>query len=153
MSSNYILLTIGTIYLVSGFILLMKWRAARALQKLVYPQYIQDGTLKPTVSEDAFAPVFMRIEGPRFGLYLYISALLAPFIIVICIYIFNIVWDFFWKQAGEIPWMEVGQLPHSLMLIFLNAGTLFGTAWIAMRRYHLTAPGSLKTALRRLNGE
>ena len=153
MSGVLIILTVIFVYVVWGGIIALKWVTTRTLQKEVYPQYIKDGRLKPTVTEEDFAPMFMRVEGPRFGLYLFAAACFVPFAIVIVMRLFNLVWDFFWKQNGELPWMQVGEFPHSLMLVFLYVGVLFAVAWVTMKQYHLRAPGSFKTELRRMNGE
>jgi len=153
MSGLLITLAVLLVYAVWGGVVALKWVTTRTLQKEVYPQYIEDGTLRSTVTEEEFAPMFMRVEGPRFGLHLYAAALAAPFIIVIALRIFNLIWGFIWKRSGELGWFEVGELPHSLMVVFLYVAILFAIAWFTMRRYHLAAPGSFKTELRRLNGE
>jgi len=153
MSGTLVLLAVALVYLIWGSILAVKWNTTRQLQQEVYPLYIKDGSLKPTVTEDDFAQMFMRVEGPRFGLHLFVAALAAPFIIVIALRVFNFIWDFVWKRTGELGWFEVGELPHSLMVVFLYVAILFGIAWVTMRRYHLTAPRSFKTEMRRLNGE
>lgn len=153
MSGILILSIVAFVYLVWGGILAIKWFAVRSLQREIYPQYIKDGTLKPTVTEKTFAPVFMRVEGPRFGLYLFAAALVTPFMIVVALAIFNFIWEMAWKRTGELPWFEVGELPHSLITVFLYVGILFAISWITMRTYHLRAPGGFKTELRRLNGD
>lgn len=153
MSATMVLISIGIFYFVWAGILALKWITTRTLQEQVYPQYIKDGTLKPTVSEDDFKSIFMRVEGPRFGLYTFVGACAAPFVIVAGLGIFNIIWDIIWKRTGELPWFVIGEFPHSAMVVFLCAGLLFIVAWITMRVYYLRAPGSFKTEMRRLNGE
>lgn len=153
MSGLLIILAVMVVYLVWGGVIAVKWVATRNLQKEVYAKYIQDGTLRSGVDENEFARMFMRVEGPRFAGYIFGAACVVPFAIVIVIAVFNFIWDFFWVRSGELPWMEVGELPHSLFLVFLYVAVLFGVAWVTMRHYHLTAPGSFKTELRRLNGE
>lgn len=153
MSGTLILTSVGLVYLVWGAIIAVKWKATHTLQKELYPLYIKDGTLKPTVTQDAFKKMFMGVEGPRFGIYLYVAACIVPFIIVAALRIFNIIWEIVWELTGELPWFQVDELPHSLMVIFLYVGILFMVAWVTMRRYHLRSPGSYKSAMRRLNGE
>jgi len=153
MSPFLVLSLVGLFYIVWAGILLLKWTSTHKLQEEVYPQYIKDGTLKPTVASEAFKDVFMRVEGPRFGIYTFIGACFAPFIIVIGLRIFNLIWDIIWKQSGALPWFEVGEFPHSAMVVFLCAAILFAVAWVTMRVYYIRAPGSFKTEMRRLNGE
>ena len=153
MSTVLILGIIAAVYIIWFGVVAIKWVTANKLQKELYPKYIQDGTLKPNVGEEAFAKMFMRVEGPRFSMCLLFAACIAPFILVIGVGIFNWVWGFIWERSGELPWFEVGELPHSLMLVFLYVAILFGVAWVTMRTYYATAPGSYKTELKRLNGE
>ena len=153
MSGPVILLLVGLAYAGWGSVLAIRWFATRKIQREVYVKYIEDGTLKTSVSEEEFAKMFMRVEGPRFGLYMFAAACLLPFVIVFVIKIFNSIWTVFWKGSGELPWFEVGELPHSLFLVFLYVGVLIGVAWVTMRHYHLTAPGSFKTEMKRLNGD
>jgi len=152
MSGTATLIAVIMVYVLWAAVLAVKWRAVRTLQKDMYPLYIKDGTLEPSVTEDDFAHTFMRVEGPRFGLYLFAGALAAPFLIVIALGIFNFIWAIVWKKAGELPWFQVGELPHSLMTIFLYVAILFGTAWVTMRQYHMRAPRSLRVEINRLNG-
>lgn len=153
MSTVWILGSIGLFYLVWAGVVAIKWFSAKKLQEELYPKYIKDGTLKPGVAADDFSKMFMRVEGPRFGLYLFAAACIVPFLIVIVVRLFNLIWGVVWKRTGELPWFEVGELPHSLMLVFLYVAILFGMAWITMRRYHSRAPGSFKTELSKLNGD
>lgn len=153
MSPMLLLVCVLAFYLVWGAVLAIKWQAAAKLQPEVYAKYIAEGTLKPDVAPEAFAGTFMRCEGPRFGLHLFAGALAAPFLVILALNIFNFIWDFVWDRTGQLGWFDVGELPHSLMVVFMYVGVLFGIAWFTMRRYHLAAPGSLRAEIKRLNGE
>lgn len=153
MSPLIILVLFVAFYLVWGAVLAIKWQSAAKLQTEVYAKYIADGTLIPTVAPEEFAGTFMRCEGPRFGLHLFAAALAAPFLVVITLNVFNFIWAFVWERTGKLGWFDVGELPHSLMVVFMYVGVLFVIAWFTMRRYHLAAPGSLKLEIKRLNGE
>lgn len=153
MDGHVIPLVFGTGYFLWAVALIWQWRSTRHLQKELYAQYIQDGTLKQSVSEDEFAPLFMRIEGPRLGLYLFATALAVPFILTLVLHVFNFFWTIMWKQNREIAFLEVGHWPHSLIFVLVYIAVLFMLAWVVMRHYHKNSPGSLKAAIRRLNGE
>lgn len=153
MSGPLILLCVGLVFLIWAGVLGFQWYTVIQLQKEIYPQYRKDSLLKPAVQEEDFARVFLLCEGPRLSTYIFAGALAAPFLIVICLRIFNLVWDFIWDRTGQLGWFDVGELPHSLMTVFLYVAILFAIAWFSMRRYHLTAPGSLKAEMRRLNGD
>lgn len=153
MSTAVILSMIGLVYVIWAIVVVVKWVSARQLRDELYPKYIEDGTLKKHVAEEDFAAMFMRVEGPRFSFYLLSAACIVPFVIVIGVRIFNLIWGFFWKRMGELPWFEVGELPHSLMLVFLYVGILFAVAWVTMRTYYVRAPDSFKKEMARLNGE
>ena len=149
----WIVICVLVFYALWAGLLFVQWRSAEALRAEVFDKYRKDGTLNQTVPEEAFTSVFMRCEGPRLSLHLFVGALFAPFAIIFSMGIFNFVWDFVWERSGRLDWFEVGELPHSLMLIFLVVGVLFCVAWVLMRRYHLQAPGSLRSEIRRLNGD
>lgn len=153
MSAFTILLMAGAVYVVWAIALYVQWQAAKKLNDEVYAKYHKDGTLKPTVTKEDFSRVFMQCEGPRRGIHLFAGALAAPFLIVIGLAIFNAVWRFVWNLTGQVDWFEVGELPHSLMIIFLYVAILIGVAAFAMWRYYAVGTMNLKVELNRLNGE
>ncbi len=153
MSTLTILLMSGAAYLVWAIVLAVQWQAAKQLSKDVYEKYHKDGTLKPTVTKDAFMRTFMRCEGPRFGTHLFAGAIAAPFMIMLSLMIFNTVWALLWRVSGQVAWFEVGELPHSLITVFLYVAVLFGVAWVTMWRYYAPGVMNFRAELRRLNGE
>ena len=153
MSTIAVLIFVLLLYAIAALTILFRWLATNNLQKELYPKYIADGSLGSGVGEDEFARMFRRVEGPRLGLYTLIGAVIAPFAIILGMRIFNVIWALVWARTGELPWFEIGELPHSLMLVFLCVAILFGLAWGTMRAYYLHAPGSFKAEMKRLNGE
>lgn len=153
MSASVILLSVLVVFTVWGAVIAVQWYTVIKLQKEIYPKYRSEGLLKPAVLEEDFARAFRRCEGPRLASYIYAGALAAPVLIVVILRVFNLVWDFIWDRTGQIGWFDVGELPHSLMTVFLYVAILFVIAWFSMRHYHMTAPGSLRLEMRRLNGE
>lgn len=153
MSGTTILIVFGTAYLCWAGYLAWSWYATDKLARTLHPVYIKDGTLKPSVEEDAFIDVYKRTEGPRFGIHLFITAHIALLIGLVFIRVFNLVWDSMWQASGSAPFLEIGQWPHSTILVLIFIAMFFIIAWVSMRFYHKNTLGSLRAAIRRLNGE
>lgn len=113
--------------------------------------YKKDGTLAAHVSEDAYGDVYMRSEGPRFGTYLFVTAIGAALSILVALRVFNLVWNFVWLRTGKLGWFDVGELPHSLATVFLYVGIMFLATWFAMQHYHKRAPVKLRNEIKKLN--
>ena len=134
-----------------GSYLAFRRAQAKSEARDTFSTYQADGTLAGHVSEDAYEAIYMRTEGPRFGTYLFLTAVGAALGILIALRVFNLVWNFIWLRTGKIGWFDVGELPHSLATVFLYVGIMFVATWFAMQHYHKTAPGKLRNEIRRLN--
>lgn len=130
-----------------------RWYSTGVEAKELYPRYIEEGTLRETVSEEDFVTQYKRTQGPRFGIHLFITAHIALIIGVIFIRIFNVVWLRLWIEGGRAPFLEIGQWPHSTILVLIYIALFFVVAWFSMRYYHKNSPGTLRGAVKRLNGD
>ncbi len=147
-------LTIAII--VSGFLLwslylYYQYRVAKAEATDTFAAYKEDGTLAAHVSSEDYSDMYLKTEGPRFGSYLFVTALVVAASILIVLRLFNLIWNFVWLRTGKLGWFDVGELPHSLATVFLYVGIMFVTMWFSMQHYHKTAPGQLRNEIKRLN--
>ena len=133
-----------------GYLLFRHWQTKGEAQD-TFTAYKADGTLAAHVSEDAYGNAYMRSEGPRFGKYLFVTAISAALSILIALRVFNFVWNFVWLRSGKLGWFDVGELPHSLATVFLYVGIMFLATWISMQHYHKRAPKKLRNEIKRLN--
>ncbi len=152
MSGPLILAIIVSAFGLWGGYLLFRQRQTKAEAKDTFTAYKADGTLSKHVSEQAYSEVYMRSEGPRFGKYLFVTALSAAFGVLLGLRVFNFVWNLVWLRTGKLGWFDVGELPHSLATVFLYVGIMFLATWVSMQHYHLRAPGKLRNEIKRLNG-
>lgn len=138
-------------FLLWGLTLYYQYRTARAEAADTFAAYKEDGTLAEHVSAEAYSGMYLKTEGPRFGLYLLITAMVVAAAILISLRLFNLIWDFIWLRTGKVGWFDVGELPHSLAIVFLYVGIMFVATWFSMQHYHKTAPGKLRNEIKRLN--
>lgn len=136
-----------------GAYLVFRHRQTKSEAQDTFVAYKADGTLEAHVSQEAYDEVYMRSEGPRFGKYLFVTALSAALSILVALRVFNLVWNFVWLRTGKLGWFDVGELPHSLATVFLYVGIMFLATWFAMQHYHKRAPGKLRNEIKRLNGK
>ena len=54
---------------------------------------------------------------------------------------------------AEPPLLELGELPHLLILTIVMVAALFAIAWLCMLWYHTNRPPKLRTEIARLNSE
>ncbi|MEM9669942.1 MAG: hypothetical protein AAF950_13530 [Pseudomonadota bacterium] len=131
----------------------LRWQATKRAEAETYHQYMESGELDKRVERADFRDVFMRSEGPLFGTVLLGSTLIAIIMLPVLLIVFNLVWQGVWRSGGQSPVMEVGQLPHLIVLTVVMVGALFAIAYVCMRWYHERRPKKLRTEIARLNGE
>ncbi|MEO9968424.1 MAG: hypothetical protein ABJG15_01130 [Hyphomonadaceae bacterium] len=151
MSGSLIALIVVSGFVLWGGYLYYQRSQIRAEAVETFCSYKKDGTLDAHVGEASYVATYIRAEGPRFGIYLYVTALVAVFGILILLRLFNFIWNFVWLRTGKLGWFDVGELPHSLATVFLYVGIMFLATWVSMQHYHKTAPGKLRNEIRRLN--
>jgi len=151
MSGPLIAVIIVLGFVLWGGYLAYQYRQIRSEAAETFESYKADGTLAQGVEHDAYTDLYLRAEGPRFGAYLFVTALIALLAILVALRVFNFVWNFIWLRTGRVGWFDVGELPHSLATVFLYVGIMFLATWVAMQRYHKTAPGKLRNEITRLN--
>lgn len=136
-----------------ALVLALKWREAFREEASSFELFRRTGELEPSVTRDDFKRAYLRSEGPRFGTYLFVSLLVVVLIFPLVLGLFNLVWVFFWRRSGELPWFEAGQLVHGLIFAMFSVAAMFALAYVAMRAYHQNRPLKLRAEIRRLNGE
>ena len=127
------------------------WYRTRALAPVVYEKRVEQGDLNGAVPKDLFEEVYVRAEGPRFSTYLVIAGAFAVIAFPVIVFIFSQLWLELWSLTGGPDWAERGSFVYLTMMVFLYMGFFFAIAWVSMQRFHLNAPPSLRSEIRRLN--
>jgi hypothetical protein len=153
MSGPLIVVVVLLAFALWGGYLVFRHMQAKSEARDTFVASKADGTLEDHVFENAYGEIYMRTEGPRFGKYLFVTAISASLSILIALRVFNLVWNFVWLRTGKLGWFDVGELPHSLATVFLYVGIMFLATWFAMQRYHKRAPGKLRNEIKKLNGK
>lgn len=129
-----------------------RWKKAKDFAPQVLAAKKAAGELPEDIGEAEFTDLYLRSEGPRAATYFFVCAalvilLLAPFVAG-----FNQVWRMFWQMSGRNPVFETGTLIHSFSVFVAFMFVSIGLMTIAMRRYYVLMPPSLKQVIRDLNG-
>jgi len=140
-------------FVVWVLVIAWRWLATVQAEAETYERYVETGELNKDVDRPDFRKVFMWSEGPLFGTVLLGSTVIACVALPILLIMFNFVWRAFWLSSGESPVLELGQLPHLLILTIAMVGALFAIAYVCMRWYHQNRPKKLRTEIARLNSE
>lgn len=151
MSGPQIALIVLAGFMLWGAYLLYQRRQIQTEAADTFESYRTDGTLEAHVGKEDYTATYMRAEGPRFGVYLFVTALVAMFGILVLLRLFNFIWNFVWLRTGKLGWFDVGELPHSLATVFLYVGIMFLATWFSMQHYHKHAPRKLRNEIKRLN--
>ncbi|MEM6411112.1 MAG: hypothetical protein AAF683_06220 [Pseudomonadota bacterium] len=134
-------------------VLAIRWLSTSRAEAESYSEYVASGQLNTAVSREAFRRSYMRSEGPLFGTVLLGSTLAAGFLLPVLLTLFNLVWRQVWENSGQPPLLEVGELPHLLILTIVMVAALFAIAWCCMYLYHSYRPPKLRSEINRLNSE
>ncbi|MEM7663127.1 MAG: hypothetical protein AAF292_12845 [Pseudomonadota bacterium] len=134
-------------------VLAFRWWATSRAEAMSFGEYTASGELNSRVSRRAFRKSYMRSEGPLFGTVLLGSTFLAAITLPILLAMFNFVWRSVWENSGKPPLLELGELPHLLILTIVMVAALFAIAWLCMLWYHTNRPPKLRTEIARLNSE
>ncbi len=136
-----------------GAYVAFRWRQTYRLADDVYAAKREQGELGGGVEASAFKAAFVRAEGPRLATYMFAAGLACLILAPAAISVFNVVWDEMWNLSGRPPVFTRGLLLHSVLTIFVYVGLFFSICGLTMLRYHRNAPPSLRSEIRRLNGD
>ncbi|MEO0882517.1 MAG: hypothetical protein AAFY34_07255 [Pseudomonadota bacterium] len=134
-------------------VLALRWHATSRAESESYGDLMASGELDGRVTRTDFRRSYLRSEGPVFGTVLLGSTLLAAVALPVLLALFNMVWRSVWETSGRPPLLEVGELPHLLILTIVMVGALFAVAWFCMLWYHTNRPPKLRSEIVRLNSE
>lgn len=137
-----------------GIWLLMKWRELPDFSNAVYNSMREKGLISEKVDREDFKESFVRCEAPWAASYRWVTALVSLTALPLLIMGFNRVWDFIWRLNGAVPGpLERGYMLHIFMTFFVVMGIIVGLLYLVTSHYYRNAPPSLKSEIRRLEGE
>lgn len=136
-----------------GAWLYLRWKDMPELAGAVYEERIASGELPKSVNREVFTNAFTESEGPRRQTYRWAAAIASLLLLPILVRIFNVLWNIGWAASGKPEVFEEGYMTHTFCTYLFAMGVVITILYFTMRRYYRAAPPSLKTQLRRLNGD
>ncbi|WP_084418097.1 hypothetical protein [Henriciella litoralis] len=137
-----------------GIWLLMQWRGLPDFSNAVYNSMTEKGLLSPTVGREEFKEAFIRCEAPVAASYRWVSALVSLIALPLLVLIFNTIYDFFWRLGGAVPGpLERGYMFHTFLTFVFVMAVIVGLLYLVTAHYYRHAPPSLKSEIRRLEGQ
>lgn len=128
-----------------------RWRDAKAFAGRVYALKQEEGELAPSIDEGTFTDAYIAAEGPRAATYTFVCAVATLVLVPIVMAAFSSLWHQVWIASGSWEPVRRGTMIHVFALFLVAMAVMIGVLGIAMRRYHLIAPPTLKQAIRTLN--
>jgi len=138
--------------LVWGGALAWRWKSVRDFSTEVLAAKKKARELPDDVTEEEFTDLYLRSEGPRAQTYVYVCAAIMFFLLGPFVAGFNAIWNMFWQMSGKSPVFETGTLIHTFMVFLAFMGATVVLLAVAMRRYYVLMPPTLKQVMRDLNG-
>ena len=137
-----------------GYWLWRKWRDLPHFADTVYEARREQGELGKAITRDMFRQIYTRCEAPRRQTYRFTAALLSTLLLPVSVFSFNRIWDFFWRLAGapQGPF-ERGFMLHTFLTFIFVMAVAVGIIYLWLRHFHRHAPPSLKSEIRRLEGD
>jgi len=103
-----------------------------------------NGMVPDTMDQDSYEKIYRRVYGPRGSAYV-ASVMLAILIITpLAMAAFGFGLNFIYNLSGQDRVIEPGYLVWQFFIFFGIIAVWVGIAYVAARRYHQNAPGSLQ---------
>ncbi|WP_084397875.1 hypothetical protein [Henriciella aquimarina] len=137
-----------------GLWLFMKWRELPDFANAVYISMRDKGLLSDRIDRESFAESFIRCEAPLAATYRWGAALFCLLALPPLIAGFNWIWTFFWRLGGAQPGpFEQGYMLQIFMTFLFVMGVIVGVLYLVTAYYYRNAPPTLKSEIRRLEGQ
>lgn len=137
-----------------GAYLLMKWRELPDFSNAVYNSMREKGLLSEKVEREDFQEAFIKCEAPLAASYRWFAALVSLSGLPMLVSGFNFLWDSIWRFSGAQPGpLESGYMFHIFMTFLVVMGVVVGFLYLVTSHYYRNAPPSLKSEIRRLEGD
>ncbi|WP_018149644.1 hypothetical protein [Henriciella marina] len=137
-----------------GIWILMKWRELPTFSKAVYTSMREKNLLSDRVSQEDFKEIFIRTEAPLAASYRWGAALVSLLALPLLVMGFNNLWDLMWRLGGAVPGpFERGYMFNVFMTFVFVMGVIVLFLYAVTSHYYRNAPPSLKSEIRRLEGD
>ena len=148
------LVLMGGIALFFAVRALLSWRQVRRDAQADYAYKQSNGMVPNSMTQGAYEAIYRRVYSPRGPLHV-AGAMLAILIATpIAMWGFALGLNLIYNLSGQNRVIEPGYLVWQFFLFFGIIAVWVGIAYLAARRYHRHAPGSLQFEMdRHLYGE
>ena len=134
----------GAIALVFGIRTFVGWQQVRRDARADYDYKCANGMVPDTMNRETYEQIYRHVYGPRGPLHV-AGAMLAILIATpIAMLGFEAGLNLMYNLSGQSRVIEPGYLVWQFFLFFGMIAVWVGIAYLAARRYHRTAPGSLQ---------
>lgn len=138
------LILMGGIALVFAIRAGLGWAQVRRDAQDDYAFKRNNGMVPDSMSQDTYEAIYRRVYNPRGPLHV-AGAMLAILVATpIAMWGFALGLDLIYNLSGQSRVIEPGYLVWQFFLFFGMIAVWVGIAYLAARRYHRTAPGSLQ---------
>lgn len=138
------------VILIWGGYVAWRWKQAKDFAPVMLAARKETGEIPESVTEGEFTDLYLRAEGPRSATYIYACAVFMTLAIGPLSLFFNFIWNTAWRLTGQLPVFEEGTLIHTFTFFLAYMGFTILLLTLAFRRFHATAPPSLKQVIRHL---
>ena len=138
------LVLMGVIALVFGVRTFVGWQQVRRDARADYEYKLANGMVPDAMDRETYEQIYHRVYSPRGPLHV-AGAMLAILIATpIAMLGFEAGLNLMYNLSGQSRVIEPGYLVWQFFLFFGMIAVWVGIAYLAARRYHRTAPGSLQ---------
>ncbi|MEP4052741.1 MAG: hypothetical protein ABJN22_10900 [Litorimonas sp.] len=143
-SFMWALVLMGAIALIYGVRAFLGWRQVRTDARADYDYKRANGMVPDAVNRETYEQIYGRVHGPRGPLHV-AGAMLAILVVTpIAMLGFEAGLNLIYNLSGQSRVIEPGYLVWQFFLFFGMIAVWVSIAYLAARRYHRTAPGSLQ---------
>ena len=139
----------GTLALIFGLRAFLAWQSVRRDAAADYAYKRKNGMVPDAISREDYEAIYRRVYAPRGPIHVAGAMLAILLVTPIAMLGFEFSLDLIYNLSGQSRVIEPGFLVWQFFLFFGMIAVWVGIAYLAARRYHRTAPGTLQYELDR----
>ena len=136
--------SIAFIFTLRAFI---AWRQVRNDAQADFDYKKSNGMVDDTLNRETYEQIYRRVYNPRGPLHVAAAMLIILVVTPLAMEVFEKLFDLIYNLSGQSRVIEPGYLVWHFYIFFGMIAVWVGVSYLAARRYHRTAPGSLQFEL------
>lgn len=138
------LVLMAVLALVFGIRAFMAWHSVRSDARADYEYKRSNGMVPDALDRETYEAIYQRVYSPRGPIHVAAAMLAILCVTPVAMYIFEAFLNLIYNLSGQSRVIEPGYLVWQFFLFFGMIAVWVGIAYLAARRYHSKAPGSLQ---------